>query len=201
MLIPLGFLAASGAAAGTFELIETVNVGAGGAASVTFSNLNTYASSYQHLQIRAVAKNAAAVNYNVLEMVLRFNGSNANYRSHCLRGFSGSATSFAPTLSTQMLVGQTVSNDSGIGPTFGVSVIDILDPFEITKNTSVRSLSGALDNRSTLGPTSQVSLWSGAWFDTAAVGSITLYGAYGDGGTLSNFTQNSRFSLYGIKGA
>jgi hypothetical protein len=198
----LGFFATAGAggAAGSFDLLET-QVLTGTQASVTFSSLSAYASTYQHLQIRAVAKNAAAVGYNVLEMVLRFNGSSANYRSHCLRGMSGSVSSFAPTLSTQMLVGQTVSNDSGISATFGGSVIDILDPFETTKNKTVRSLSGAGDSRSTLGPSDQISLWSGAWFDTSAVSSITLYGAYGDGGTLSNFTSGSRFSLYGIKAA
>lgn len=188
----------AGAVPSSEYLIETAIVGAGGASSVTFSNLGQYAGIYQHLQIRAVAKTNAAVGYNILEMVLRFNGSNANYRANCLRGFSGSVTHFAPTLSTQLLVGQTVSNDSGIGPTFGVSVIDILDPFETAKNTTVRSISGAGDSRSTLGPDRQISLWSGAWFDTSAVTSITLYGAYGDGGTLASFTENSRFSLYGV---
>jgi hypothetical protein len=199
----LGFFAtagASAASAGSFDLLETQVLGSS-TASVTFSSLSTYASTYKHLQLRVMAKNTAAVNYNVLEMVMRINGSTSNYRSHCLRGFSGSVTSFAPTLSTQMLVGQTVSNDSGVAQTFGASVIDILDPFDSSKNTTVRSLSGAGDSRSTLGPTDQISLWSGAWFDTTAVSSLTLYGAYGDGGTLSNFTANSRFSLYGVKGS
>jgi hypothetical protein len=145
-----------------------------------------------------VAKNAATVGYNMLEMVMRINTSNSGYRSHSLTGSGSSVSSGDFSLSSQMLVGYTVSSDSGVGPTFASSIIDILDPFE-TKNKTVRSFSGGGDSRSTLGPLSSVGLWSGAWFNTTPVNSLTLYGAYGSGGTLASFAAGSRFSLYGLK--
>jgi hypothetical protein len=70
-----------------------------------------------------------------------------------------------------------------------VSVIDILDYANTNKNTTVRTLQG----RDTNG-TGILALNSGAWYNTAAVTSITL------AARVYNPTSISSFALYGIKG-
>jgi hypothetical protein len=66
-------------------------------------------------------------------------------------------------------------------------VCDILDPFETTKNKTIRSLAG-------YGSGGNVNLYSGLWINTSALTSITILASSG------NFASASRFSLYGIKG-
>ena len=178
-----------------FHHLETVRLGAT-ASEVQFTNLDRYRD-YQHLQIRAVAKSGAAVGYNILEMAMRLNNATSTYRNHWMQG-NGSSVTSSDFSRSFMLVGNTMSSDSGIGPTFIGAVIDILDPFDTLKNTTVRGISGGQDSRSTLGPNGIITLASGAYFSTDAISSITLYSAYG-GSTLSSFTAGSRFSLYGIK--
>jgi hypothetical protein len=68
---------------------------------------------------------------------------------------------------------------------FGASVVDILDPFESSKNTTVRTLNG--------GAGFGVGLISSFWNNTASVTSISLIP-----GTGANFVAGSRFSLYGV---
>jgi hypothetical protein len=72
---------------------------------------------------------------------------------------------------------------------YGAMVIDILDPFETTKNTVIRALGGFAS--------SEISLNSGVWLNTAALTSLT-FSKYGENG---GYETGSRFSLYGIKAA
>jgi hypothetical protein len=167
----------------SFDILETQVLGST-TASVTFSSLSTYAATYQHLQIRAVAKTdrAGATNDNV---IMRFNGDSAtNYSCHNLRGSSGSVTSGANANETKIICRAVGGNDGN----FGAVVIDILDAFETTKHKTTRSLGGYA--------TDIVELGSGSWRNTAAVSSILL-----DQDVGSNFLTGSRFSLYGIKAA
>ena len=181
MLIPLGFWAASagGGAAGSFDLLET-QVLSSSAASVTFSGLSAYAADYQHLQIR-VALSSGPARYG-----LRFNGASSvgNYAFHYLFGSGSSVLSGGSSGGTTF----TSAITCGIGTTLASSsVIDILDPFETTKNTTIRSLSGV---------STQLALWSGVWLNTNSTTSIEILGT--ENPTL-NFAVGSRFSLYGIK--
>jgi hypothetical protein len=192
MLIPLGFLAASGVSAGSFDLLES-QVLTSNTASITFSNLNSsYGSSYQHLQLRVLVRSNNAQVWE--ETKLTFNGSSTGYRSHILAG-TGSGSPFSAW---------TDATDSYIKPwafavganatanTFGAAVIDILDPFETTKNKTVKTLGGRVPSN---GET-RIALSSGLWANTAAVSSITIAPEAG-----SQWVQYSRFSLYGIKAA
>ena len=187
MPIPLGILAAAGfraAAGGSYELIETITVGSGGAASVTFSNLNTYSTTYQHLQIRAVAR--MAFSNAERSLVLRFNAdTGSNYNNHGLYGDGSSVGSFY-FADTYVSIGSFAAANAASNA-FGAGVIDILDPYE-TKNKTVRSLAGAQT-------TPQISLRSGLWRNTASVTSITLIDP------TSNLVQGSRFSIYGLRGS
>ena len=183
----IGFFATTAvapSAGGSYELIETITVGSGGAASVTFSNLNTYSSTYQHLQIRAVVRGNNAQPWETIRFT--FNGDTAsNYNYHNLVG-SGSSVTSSATANNFIQVDGLTGNTATSGA-FGACVIDILDPYE-TKNTTTRALSGRVtaDN--------QIGLHSGLWRNTAALTSISLTTFSG------TILQYSRFSIYGLRG-
>jgi hypothetical protein len=183
-LFPLGILSAAGAggAVGDYELIETQILGSS-QASVTFSSLATYASTYKHLQFRTVTRtNRAAVGD---DLIVNFNADfGSNYSNHALYGLSGSVTSNAGTNTTAMnIIGSAGGNNSNI---MNVAVIDILDAFSTTKNKTIRTLAGQSDI---------ISLNSGSWRNTASLTSITFDARYG-----TALEAPSRFSLYGIRG-
>jgi hypothetical protein len=181
----LGFFATAGAStAGSFDLLETQVLGTA-AASVTFSSLSAYAATYQHFQLRVTAR--MSFSDPERSLVLRFNADTAsNYNNHGLYG-SGSSVGTFYFADTYISIGSFPAANATANA-FGPGVIDILDPFETTKNKTVRSLAGT--------PTTpQVSLRSGLWRNTAAVSSITLLDP------TSNLVTGSRFSLYGIKAA
>jgi hypothetical protein len=179
----LGFFATAGAggAAGSFDLLETQVLGSS-QATVTFSSLNAYAATYQHLQIRV----SANVVTSAANQYLRFNGSTSSYSSHYLEGTGSSVISghiASVTNRANFMICNADSNN------FAAAVIDILDPFETSKNKTIRSFAGSARSGS-----NWLGLYSGAWYSTDAITSIEL-------GFGNNWTQYSRFSLYGIKAA
>jgi hypothetical protein len=190
MPIPLGVLAVAGAgaggAAGAYELLETVLVGSGGQATITFSNLNSsYGSTYQHLQIRAAARTARAANGDTGNLYL--NGvTTSSYARHYLQGNGSAVSSDAVTSQSDMNNLYALPGANATANAFAAIVIDILDPFEGTKNTTVRALSGLASNENL------IRLGSGFFNSTAAVTSITL-------DAIGDFAQYSRFSLYGMR--
>lgn len=190
MLIPLGILASSGGAAGSYELISTTVLGSS-QASVTF-DVSTYASTYKHLQIRTAARTnrATATDY----MRLRFNSdTGSNYNWHSLLGdgsavySEGNAPEFFIEIDRIAAVNSTTN-------AFGSTVIDFLDVFSSTKYKTIRSFGGVWGANDTTGR--RIHLNSGAWRNTAVTTSLTL--APGGG---TDFVTGSRFSIYGIKGA
>ena len=192
MPIPLGVLAVAGAGApvaNAYELLET-EILAGTAASVTFSNLNsTYGSTYQHLQLRIVGRSSGQSGTGYAASYIRINNDSttANYKNHLLYGDGSSTGSSTWTITSDGFRYADISGSSSTADAFTPVIVDILDPFETTKNTTFRSFNG-----NTNAPI--VMLSSAAWFDTAAVDEIRLV-------TVSNFVAGSRFSLYGLRSA
>jgi hypothetical protein len=171
-----------------FESIATI-VAAGSESSVTFSSIP---STFQHLQIRVLAKDNDSGFAGVEFGAIWFNGDlNSNKRWHTLMGdgnavFAAGATSTASRISNCFAVVQGNSANN-----FGVSIIDIHDYASTTKNKTVRSFSGA----DAIASGGKVRISSGLWNTTSAITSITLERA------VTTFTAGSTFSLYGIKGA
>jgi hypothetical protein len=162
-----------------YELIETAIL-ASATPSVTFSNLDTYSSTYKHLQIRAVAKTDAGGNNNG---GLRLNGdTGSNYAWHQLVAVPTSVVGDNQTSQTSMQLFY-LSNTE-----YGSSVIDLLDAYSTTKNKTLRYLQGN---------TNRVSLGSGLFMSTASTTSVTLLANRSGSG---NYEIGSRFSIYGIKG-
>jgi hypothetical protein len=189
MPIPLGVLAVAGAGGGAvagnaYELLTTTLI-TSDTADVTFSNLNsTYGSTYQHLQLRITARDTRNFSLNTTQ--IRFNGdSTGNYSWHRLYGNGSTVTSASQVSGTTMYAVETGAN-STTANVFGAAIIDILDPFETTKNTTIRSLTG-LNNQT-------IVLYSGAWRDTSALTSIYLVPEVG-----ASYVSGSRFSLYGMR--
>ena len=166
------------------EPIATTLVGAGGVASVDFTNIPQ---GYKHLQIRWIGQHAGA-NVNV-SLAIQFNGdTGSNYVQHRLYGDGSSAQAVSAT-STTFIRSDRLNSPTSASSIFGVGIIDILDYANVYKFKTIRSLGGVDSNGSGF-----IALDSGLWMNTAAISSIKLYGA--DPGNLS---QYSRFSLFGVK--
>ena len=179
----IGIIASSGgAAAGTgFESIATVTVGSGGVLEIDFTSIP---STYQHLQLRALYRQA-----NGEAILMRFNGdTGSNYVCHALYGNGSTASAGAGTSRTNIPFERFGGMPTGTSM-YGGAVIDILDYKDTSKYKTVRSLSGHDENGS-----GYINLESGLWMSTSAITSIKFY-------TPGNvYSQYSSFALYGIKG-
>jgi hypothetical protein len=183
-LSALGIFSAAGAGGGLalsdFELISSTILGSA-TSSITF-DVSTLASTYKHLQIRMLARKDGANG----QITMTMNGSGLSY-GHELTGTGSSVISSAQSGNATIGVGLYTS--PFLASNFGVTLLDLLDPFSSTKNKTVRILGGYVDPVE-----SRIWLRSGLWNSTATVTSIVI------NSTATNFTSGSRFSLYGIKG-
>jgi hypothetical protein len=172
-----------------YESIATVT-GTGSSNTITFSSIPT---TYQHLQIRAIVR-AAAGGTGGDNLYVRANGITTSvYSRHALMGNGSAVTaSGAATQTFMTLFGSSYANyptDGDLANTFGVMIIDIHDYASTSKYKTFRGLEGYDINGS-----GSISLGSGLYQQTTAISSITIY-------TNNNFTNTSRFALYGIKGS
>ena len=158
----------------SYESIATVNVGAGGSSSISFSSIP---GTYKHLQIRAYLKDTTASNRQ-----LTFNGIGSGYFQHRLEG-SGTAAS------TEGYISQAFMSMPITGAQWGAVIADFLDYTDTNKNKTVRILGGHDNNGYGF-----IGLTSGSVANTAAITSITIAAA-------GTWQQYSSFGLYGIKGA
>lgn len=169
-----------------FESIATVTVGSGGASEIEFTSIP---GTYQHLQIRYVAKTNRSGN-NQDNVVVRLNADSAsNYSWHWLYGDGGSAAAAAGSSTNNANV-TFVNSTNTTTSAFGVGVIDILDYASTSKTKTIRAFSGYDINGSGF-----VAVCSGNWRNTGdAVTTIKLIPGNG-----SSIVQHSTAALYGIK--
>lgn len=171
---------------GDFEAIATVTVGSGGASEVDFTSIP---STYQHLQIRALARFTVA-SASTFGITARFNSdTGSNYAWHVLFGNGSAASAGGAATQTFASLGQ-APGGSATASAFGGVVIDILDYASASKATTGRGF-GGYDGNDTNGI---VLIRSALWTTTDAVTSIRLYNSSG-----YTFAQHSTFALYGIK--
>jgi hypothetical protein len=194
-LSALGIFSAAGATppeppfTSDYELISTQILGTS-AASVTFTGLGSFSSTYRHLQIRFVAKSSATGDANGDPVRVRLNGvTTSTYFLHGLFGDGANVGSFSGTSQSSMRASRISSSFSGTNASsFGGVVMDIVDSYSSTKNKTIRAIGGH----------NSVNSWpelsSGLFPSTASITSIELFGESG------NLLTGSRFSLYGIRG-
>mgnify|MGYP003339236957 FL=1 len=170
---------------GSFESIATVTVGAGGSATIDFTSI---ASTYQHLQIRVIARDTYAASDTDFSL-MRFNSdSSSNYARHYLYGNGSSAAAGGASSVTSSYAALSAHGNS-LASTFAGSVIDILDYASTSKYKTIRVLGGVDFNGS-----GQVHLASSLWQSTNAITSISIFP-----NPSSNFAQYSVAALYGVK--
>lgn len=176
------FIAGYSPAIDEMDLIERVVVGSGGTSSITFSNIPQ---TYQHLQIRGVARNTGTTNRSVS---VQFNGDTTSSYAWHLLGGNGSSTAVENGVSqtNAQSFSQVYSNASA--NIFSAFVMDILDYSSVSKNTTIRTIGSREENGAGL-----VSIYSGLWNSTSAVTSIKLYPL---SDSLAEYTT---LSLYGVK--
>jgi hypothetical protein len=168
------------------EPIASTLVGASGVNQVTFSDIPQ---TYKNLQIRGIARATGA--YTNVDGLIQFNGdSAANYAHH---GVYGDGASGASTAGTSTVAGRFARNalcaNSVTASVFAGVYIDILDYANTNRYKTTRSHVGFDANGSGV-----IEFYASWWMSNLAITSITLTT---DGG---NFSQYSRFSLYGFKG-
>lgn len=174
----------AGYSGNAFHHLETVRLG-GLASSVSFSNLAQY-SDFQHLQVRMATRTDRSGDGDFL--MIRFNGvSTSSYSRHQLYGNGSSVLSFALANTNYMASPDIASSGSSSG-IFGAMTLDIIDPFETSKNTTVKIIGGAVSGFK------QIGLFSNAYYSTDSISSITFFS-----GNSANIVAGSRFSLYGFK--
>lgn len=177
---------AAGAVKGSFESIASAT-GTGSSGTITFNNIP---STYQHLQIRWIARNTDTGS-GFKETFIRFNNSStAVYDYHGLYGDGASVNASAEVSvgGANGMIGWATS-ENNTANRMAVGIIDIHDYASTTKNKTVRAFTGQDLNGS-----GRVMLISNGWRNTNAITRIDLITQ------SNNFTTNTQFALYGIKG-
>jgi hypothetical protein len=172
----------------SYESIQTVTVGSGGQASISFTSIP---STFKHLQIRWIGR-STLIGQDRIAQKIQFNSdTGANYSHHQLFG-DGASAAASETANASYIISGLSELTAADAPanTFGVGIIDVLDYANVSKYKTVRALTGQ-DQNSTSG---RIFLASGNWRNTAAITSITLAPENG------NYVQYSSIALYGIRG-
>lgn len=166
--------------AATYRLIETITVGTGGIASVTFSSIpQTYTDLV--LKVSARTDRAAGVSDSVL---VKFNNSTTTYTGRILYGDGSSAAA------------QSYSSTGGASAVSNTATASVFSNAEmyIPNYTGSTNKCFLVDNvTENNGTQSYTVLDVGMWSTTSAITSLVCAGANG------NLMQYTTLSLYGIK--
>lgn len=157
------------------QLISSVSVGVGGAATIDFTSIpGTYTDLVLVLSARATSTTAT--------ITVAFNGSSASFTSIYLNG----AAAFGVTSATGTTLVGYASTTSHTASTFGNLSIYIPNyAGSANKNFSVDSVQ---ENNGAA--TVNTNIFTNLWANSAAITQVTL--------SLANFAQYSSASLYGI---
>ena len=170
----------------SYESIATINVGSGGQSSIEFTSIP---STFTHLQIRAISRDARATTLNSLVMQVN-NDTSATYSYHSIIasdspiGTDGAGSS----TSTDYLVNTGANATAGM---FAASIWDIMDYSNTNKNKTIRMFGGV-----DLNSIGRLNFTSAGWFNTNAITSLKFFSS-----ANPNFVQYTQFALYGIKGS
>lgn len=160
-----------------YVLLETVTVGAAGAASVTFNSIPQ--TGYTDLEIKVSCRVTGSGNYSQVNP--SFNGSSASFTARTLWGTGSSAGSNTTEYGFHAV------GASATASTFNNASLYIPN-YTGSANKSY-SIDGVTENNAT---DAARTLTAGLWSNTAAITSVTLTP------TSGSFVAYSTFSLYGI---
>lgn len=164
------------------ELITSVTVGAGGAASVTLPGTGTIPQTYTDLKVVFSTRCSGSGDFR---MYVYPNGSTTNLASQNLYG-TGTGVSGVAYSGGEIGFGVTPNNTTG--STFGSGEIYFTDYTSTTRYKSF-SLDGASENN---GSNAYSSISAGYWSNNSAITTLVLQP------TSGNWMEGSTFYLYGI---
>ena len=165
----------------TFELISSVTVGSGGAASIDFSSIP---STFTDLCVKVSSRSNRADNNDFLK--ISFNGVTTNLSHKSLSGDGSSASSGSDG---SFIYGRLPGN-TATSSTFGNAEFYI--PNYAGSTTKPVGGDTVMENNATY---SVAYLLAGLWNNTAAITQVNLAPYYG------SFVQYSTAYLYGVKNA
>lgn len=169
--------------AATYKLIETVTVGSGGSAGVTFSSIpQAYTDIVLLTSFRLTSAGIEAVNFT-------FNSSTgANYNWRYAQGAGGAGiTAGSGVNQTGFTEAMLTDGNTSTSNAFSNSMLYIANYSSTSVNKSFY-IDDVEEENST---TAYMRLTAGSWAQTAAISSIQITAS-------SNFAQYSSASLYGI---
>ena len=180
-MIPLGILASAGAApVPSMELIQTVIT-----STPTVVNFNSIPQTFRHLQLRI---STALVQNNLNSIMLRINGGTDGYGWASVTASGSAVSSGGAPNQTSIVFGP---HGNTATEWFSGAIIEIYDYATTTRIPTTRSLAGIAGS----GASTNLRFVSGHFRSENPVTSLSLTDTQG-----FNFLQNSRFSLYGIRG-
>lgn len=165
----------------TFELISSVTVGAGGAASIDFTSIS---STYTDLCLEYSTRTSAAGAVGAV-ISLAYNGSTSNFSAKYLeadgtnKGSYSSPANFGGVSNTTAMTASTFSSGSIYIPNYAGSNYKSYSIESVTEQNAT----GAL-----------IEMIAGLWSVSTAINQITLT-------TSGTFQQYSTAYLYGVKNA
>jgi len=165
----------------TYTLISTQTVGAGGAASVTFSSIPQ---TYTDLVVKISARSARSAQ-QVDNLFMTFNSTTSGYT---YRNLSGNGSSAASASYSSRYISLSLDAAGSTANTF--SNIETYIPNYTSANYKSISTDGVSENNAS---GAQMDLNATLWSNTAAITQIDIQPE------VSTFVQYSTFSLYGIK--
>jgi hypothetical protein len=178
----------------TYTLIQSVTVGSGGAATVSFGSIpQTYTDLTIVGSVRSTSTTSNTGEYDPI--AYRFNSTTSGYTARTLQGDGSTASS--ATLSTATgSAGGTYGriNNSGINNSLsGTSLFSSFNWY-IPNYAGSTNKSWSFEYVEERNVTASfIEMTAGLWSNTAAITEITL------GLVVANYAQYSSFSLYGIK--
>lgn len=176
--------------AGAFEFLETTTLGSD-TSSISFSNVSsTYGSTYQHLQLRITARtNRTGADSDPLMLTFNSTGGTSYSRHGLMAYLNTSVVSQNASSTNGIYLSDAIATNQNASGIFAGLVVDILDPFETTKHTTIKALAGMYASG-----WQSIELRSGAFHNSAVISTITLAPVVG-----SNLVAGTRASLYGLR--
>ena len=160
----------------SYEVIEHIEVGSGGAASITFSSIPD---TYTDLVVKISARSTSDA------FQVKFNASTTNFTGRLLQGDGSSVASFSRT---DNFVGY-INSTSATASTFGNAEISI--PNYASSVAKSFTVDGVTENNAA---SALQTIYAGLWNDTSAISSITIENLSA-GFTIQEY---SSATLYGI---
>jgi hypothetical protein len=170
--------------ANTYKALSTVTVGAGGAASISFTNIP---STYTDLKLVFSLRSTRSVNFT--QLGVRLNNSATGYTQRTLVGDGSAVTSSTPTTQYYAYEGMPINAANSTSNTFSSGEIYI--PNYVSSNNK----SGSVDFVSEQNATgASQSITATIWTNSSPITSIVLNEPNG----ATNFAQYSTATLYGV---